>query len=102
GLSVKRGPAGRVAEFPPRVRDRGVLRDELCPRALDICFVRLDRAGGGVGGGACLFRVVLRDDAALGELRLAFRRQLLILGVRGVATELRFGLRQQRLVAGQV
>ena len=45
---------------------------------------------------------VLRDDAALGQLRLPFRRQLLILGVRGVATELRFGLREQRPVAGQV
>src|SRR4029077_14606499 len=50
----------------------------------------------------CLFRLVLRDDAALGQLRLAFRGQLLIFGVRRVATELRFGLRQQRLVAGQV
>ena len=50
----------------------------------------------------CLVRLVLRDDAALRQLCLPFRCQLLILGVRGVATELRFGLREQRPVAGQI
>jgi len=78
------------------------LRDELGPRTVDVRLVRLDGAGGRVRGGAGLFRLILRDDAPLRQLRLPFRGQLLILGVRRVATELRFGLREQRLIAGQI
>ena len=45
---------------------------------------------------------VARDDAALHELRLALRRELLVFGVGRVARELRFRLREQRLVAREV
>ena len=42
-----------------------------------------------------MFRLILRDDATLAELRLTFGGQLLVLGVGRVARELRFGLREQ-------
>ena len=102
-LSVDRRPDRRVAELHARVVDRGLLRDELCSRALDRGAVGLDRPRRSASAcGARLFARVLRDDAALAELRLAFGGQLLIFGVRGVARQLRFGLREQRLVADQV
>ena len=76
GAAVDRRPDRRVAELHARVVDGRLLRDELRPRALDGRLVGLDRGGGGVGRGPRLLRLVLRDDAALGQLRLALRRQL--------------------------
>ena len=58
--------------------------------------------GGRFGQGDRLLRLILRDDAALGELGLALRGQLGELGVGGVTTQLRFRLAEQRLVALQV
>ena len=74
-----------------------LLRDELRLRAFDRRLVGLDRRARRIGLRARLLADVLRDDAALDELRLAFGGELLIFGVRGVARELRFGLREQRL-----
>ena len=51
---------------------------------------------------ARLLDLILREDAALAELRLALGGQLLVFGVGRVARELRFGLREQRLVAREV
>ena len=82
--------------------DRSLLRLELRACAVDRRPVGLHHRGGGVGLRAGLLGDVLRDDAALIQLLLAFGGELLIFGVGGISRELRFGLREQRAVAHEV
>ena len=70
----------------------------LCNRG----FVGVHRRQGGVGLGARLLAGVLGHDAVGDELRLPLGRELLEFRGCGVASELRFGLGEQRLIAGLV
>ena len=78
-----------------------MLHCELRLRAFDRRLIRFHQSRGGVGCRTNLLGSVLRNNAAVHELRLALGRELLILGVGGISRELRFGLIEQRLVADE-
>ena len=92
----------RVAELHARVVHRRLLREELRFGAFDVRLVGFDERRRGVGLRLRELRRVLRQDAALRQLALALGGDLLIFRVGGVAIELRFGLRFERLVAAQL
>ena len=73
-----------------------------CAFALSIAALSALTVAAVASAEARLLRLILRDDAALAQLRLALGGELLVLGVGRVARELRFGLAEQRLVAHEV
>jgi len=73
-----------------------------CARAFDRGLVGFDCRRCRVGQAARLLGLIFRDDAARVQLRVAFGRQLHVLGARCVTRELRFRLAEKRHIALEV
>ena len=102
GAAVDRRSDIRVAQLHPGVfRDR-LLDGQLRSGARDCRLVRVHGRERGVGLGVRLLAGVLGHDAFGDELPLSLSCELLEFRGRGVAGELRFRLREQRLIAGFV
>ena len=102
GPAIDGGADGGVGELHSRRIHGGLLYGELGPGAFHRGPVGFHRQRHRVGLRARLIAAVAIEEPALDELRLALGVERLILGVGGVARQLRLGLVGQRLVAHQI